>query len=182
METRRRESFKLEDLKKEIPLETVDAEAIKISSTLPIVDVAVEPLLINEIVDEQGKVSSYLDNIAQAYDIFVIPGNLVNLPRIKSFQRYSEYQIAGEKYYAPNGVREDVIRDYENKIVNVIKGCREFSESMWLTYSHNNTTGKTLKLSVMEWSTLVARFRNYGAYVGLAVDGDIRLMVKGVSL
>lgn len=149
---------------------------------LPVLSVKTEAVELPFISDFDGRVSNLLDLYARKIQQRIVPICITGLPEnLKNLERYRILEIDGKRYAEPKDADTGILQLFEKEIMESLCSGKKYETSLVCEFEYYGKTIKSLRLSSLEWSILVSRFRNYHASVSLIHStGDIVLEVEGI--
>lgn len=140
----------------------------------------VKPLVIQDINDSTGRLSSRLEELEDSCGVGVLLYDVTRLlPQVKNLKRHEFLYIDGKRY--TSGLSRVVNRQGLDATINSVKASLEsatpYTENLMITANLNGVDFRTLKFNSYELSYLVTLFANYRAEVKISSNGDIVLRV-----
>lgn len=145
------------------------------------VNIDVSPIVIDDVNDKTGRLSSKIEALEDKYNVSVLPFEVTNLiPGVKNLQRHEFLMLNGIKYVS--GTTRIVNSMLVESTVNDIKLALE-NGTPYITSLNTNVriygdSYRTIKFNSYELSYILALFRNFKSEVSQNVKGEVTLTVS----
>lgn len=154
-----------------------DAGEIDCADALSVTYIDVPKIIIPEIKDVYGRLSDIIDGIALESNISTVPLEMAGIaPEITKLQRHDIFELGGKRYAMSKVVREDVVKQYTNRVIKKLSNGLPFSENLTTIISYRGKNYRTFALSQREWTLLMSQFRDYKQI--LKIVGNTELAIE----
>lgn len=149
------------------------------SDVIPVSYVDVEKVVIPEIKDVEGRLSDIVESIETITGMSVVPLEMASIaPEVTKLQRHEIFELGGHRYAMSSHVRDAVILNYKEKIVNTLSRGLPFIENLSQQITYKGVDYKTFTLSRQEWTLLLSTFREYKGNVKIKNKTDLILEIS----
>lgn len=132
-----------------------------VSDFVDITPIPIEPVEIGIIRDTKGILSDKIDKKMEELGVSVIPLTCCGiLPQVAELKRHTIF-VFNERYAMRSGIRQHVIDEYKERIIDSLKDGVPFVESIIYRINVSGVTYSNIKLTEDEWIYLASLFRNY---------------------
>lgn len=144
------------------------------------VNVDVEPIIIDDINDTTGRLSSRIEALEQKYGVGVLPYKATKImPNVKRLQRHIILDLFGQKYIS--GIKQPVNKGLLDETLKNIQLSLESGTSYISTINTvvviDGISYPTLKFNTYELSYINKRFQHYNPQIKQTATGEILLTV-----
>lgn len=145
------------------------------------VSIDVSPIVIDDINDRTGRLSSKVEALEDRYQVSVLPFEVTNLiPGVKNLQRHEFLMLNGIKYVSGTTriVNSMLVESTVNDIKLALENGNPYITSLNTTVMIDGNSYRTIKFNSYELSYILALFRNFKTDVSQNAKGDVTLMVS----
>ena len=122
----------------------------------------IEPIVIDTIIDKQGRLSDILESIEEECGISVIPLKMAEIaPEVAQLKRHEIFTLGNERYAFSHRVRLNVCDHYLEQIVSCLSEGVPFTLDLATTISWHDSQYNTFLLSRDEWTYIMSKCRNF---------------------
>jgi hypothetical protein len=129
---------------------------------IPVMFSEIEPIIIDTIIDKQGRLSDILESIEEECGISVIPLKMAEIaPEVAQLKRHEIFTLGNERYAFSHRVRLNVCDHYLEQIVSCLSEGVPFTLDLATTISWHDSQYNTFLLSRDEWTYIMSKCRNF---------------------
>lgn len=129
---------------------------------IPVMFSEIEPIVIDTIIDKQGRLSDILESIEEECGISVIPLKMAEIaPEVAQLKRHEIFTLGNERYAFSHRVRLNVCDHYLEQIVSCLSEGVPFTLDLATTISWHDSQYNTFLLSRDEWTYIMSKCRNF---------------------
>lgn len=112
--------------------------------------------------DEHGRISDVIEALEEATGLSVIPLKMGNVSEeVCSLARHKIYDFEGKRFAMSYKLRRNVVDGFVERIMKALSSGIPFIEDLNTSVIYDGQEYETLALSEVEWTELMAKFRNY---------------------
>lgn len=145
------------------------------------VNIDVSPIVIDDINDKTGRLSSKIEALEDKYNISVLPFEVTNLiPGVKNLQRHEFLMLNGIKYVSGTTriVNSMLVESTVNDIKLALENGTPYITSLNTNVRIDGDSYRTIKFNSYELSYILALFRNFKSEVSQNAKGEVTLTVS----
>ena len=145
------------------------------------VNIDVSPIVIDDVNDKTGRLSSKIEALEDKYNVSVLPFEVTNLiPGVKNLQRHEFLMLNGIKYVSGTTriVNSMLVESTVNDIKLALENGTPYITSLNTNVRIDGDSYRTIKFNSYELSYILALFRNFKSEVSQNVKGEVTLTVS----
>ena len=136
------------------------------------VNIDVSPIVIDDVNDKTGRLSSKIEALEDKYNVSVLPFEVTNLiPGVKNLQRHEFLMLT-------RIVNSMLVESTVNDIKLALENGTPYITSLNTNVRIDGDSYRTIKFNSYELSYILALFRNFKSEVSQNVKGEVTLTVS----